>query len=130
MTSDLLGGLAALNILKKDSDGNFQNTEETSTYGVKKSPLYMGAHFLFHGGVRDNGFKNLKNRLLNKIEPVFETQSKDVFNEVYQQEAFVSHFASVMNSHTNIVVVPLSKLDIWTKVQSFVDIGGSNGYVG
>ena len=83
MTKDLLAGLAAMNILNKDMNENFSNTEETKAYAIKKNPLYIGNHLMFHGGVRDNSFKNLKERITNKIKPVFEQNSKDVFNDAY-----------------------------------------------
>jgi hypothetical protein len=49
------------------------------------------------------------------------------YNNVYEDKAFLHRFVKGMNGHTNIIAKSFPKLEIWGKVKTFLDVGGSNG---
>ena len=70
----------------------------------------MGPYFIWKCGLRDGNCLPLKDRIQNKVPPIFSAKTKDEFEKLYKDRSFVLRFSSIMSSHTSMIIDKLPAL--------------------
>ena len=120
---DFLDALVSMNHLEKSTENLYSNAKDIQLYCVSSSPLDIGAMIQRRGDSSRTDFQKLT-RFLK--DPVVEFKN---FDSVYADPKRAAGFANYMASCIRLVGEALPKLDYWTKIKTFADIGGCSGYI-
>ncbi|AFY95276.1 class I SAM-dependent methyltransferase [Chamaesiphon minutus] len=127
--------LTAMELLKRDSMGNYHNTPAASTWLTTSSPQSMTSSLLFHKRCYDL-FGNLTEAIKSgkqQIKQVSSSKNLDRVNDYYRQleqhpeEYFI--FLEAMNRSSIGIGAAMPKSIDFSNIQQIIDLGAGGGQV-
>jgi hypothetical protein len=124
--SDFLDTLVALQFLERDGEYYF-NTQETSMFLDKAKPSYIGGTLDYTNKVLYPAWGLLTKALRSGQPQCGFDDSKDFFEQIYQDPQFVQLVLSGMTGISMDIAKAVAKKFPWCNYKTFIDIGTAEG---
>jgi precorrin-6B methylase 2 len=125
---DFLDALVALGMLRRHG-AFYTNTPEASAYLDRRKPAYIGGLLQLANTMIYANWSRLTDALLSGEPQSGVTESEDLFDMLYDDEAGAAAFAEGMTGASLPSAWALARRFTWREYQTFVDIGTAEGAV-
>jgi O-methyltransferase/methyltransferase family protein len=123
---DFFDALVALDLLNRDADGRYQNTEATNLYLDRAKPTYLGGSFDQYNR-REYGMWGLLTEALRTGSPRTEIEGYDHFGSIYHDPIRFRSFVNAMTAGSMLSARRIAEQFPWKKWRTLCDVGTAQG---
>jgi hypothetical protein len=123
---DFFDALVALGLLKRDEDGQYQNSEASDLYLDRSKPTYLGAALAQYNDREYQMWGSLTDALRTG-KPRVETIGHDHFASLYGDPDRLAAFASAMTAGSLLPARAIAERFRWGQFRTLCDVGTAQG---
>ncbi|RRJ30078.1 methyltransferase [Halocatena pleomorpha] len=128
IAADFLDALVALGLLERN-DGVYRNAPDADRFLDRNKATYIGSHFEWANARMYPLFGNLTETLRTGEPQTAHSEDKDVFDELYGDDALFERFVNGMAGMSSRVAEILAESFEWEEYETMCDVGASKGIV-
>jgi hypothetical protein len=123
---DFLDALVALDMLERDDNGCYANTEAALRFLIPGTQSYLG-ELLAHLNAREYPHWDRLSEALRTGKAQFHEGTGDHYQELYADPDEVAQFARAMSGGSLLLAAELANRYPWARHKTFIDIGCAEG---
>ncbi len=123
---DFFDALVAMDLLTRDAQGHYRNTDEADRYLDAAKPTYLGAS-LDQYNCREYALWGSLTKALQTGHPAAETKGQDHFESLYTDAARFHTFVTAMTSGSLLAAQGIAQQFPWKNYETLCDVGTAQG---
>jgi len=123
---DFFDALVAMDLLTRDAEGRYRNTDESDQYLDAAKPTYLGASFDQYNR-REYCLWGSLTQALQTGHPAAETKGQDHFESLYTDAARFHTFVTAMTSGSLLAAQGIARQFPWQNYKALCDVGTAQG---
>jgi hypothetical protein len=123
---DFFDALVAMDLLTRDAEGHYRNTDESDRYLDAAKPTYLGASFDQYNR-REYGLWGSLTQALQTGHPAAQTKGQDHFESLYGDATRFHTFVTAMTAGSLLAAQGIARQFPWRNYNGLCDVGTAQG---